>query len=105
MVSDKDGSGTIDLNELKECFRQLQVSFSDEEVKAFHEESDMDSSKGVDFKEFIIVLALVYLLGTSNEGSSVSISTFLESDSMQFHAYMNIGNFGVLPLNCDGILG
>lgn len=69
---DKDGSGTIDLNELKECFRQLKVSFSDEEVKAFHQESDMDSSKGVDFKEFIVVLALVYLLGKCNEGTSRS---------------------------------
>jgi calcium-binding protein CML len=83
-AADKDGSGTIDLNELKECFRQLQVSFSDDEVKAFHEESDMDSSKGVDFKEFIIVLALVYLLGTSKEGSSVytCIHTFLSSSSI-----------------------
>ncbi|KAI5069351.1 hypothetical protein GOP47_0015652 [Adiantum capillus-veneris] len=69
---DKDGSGTIDLEELKECFRQLRVSFTDEEVKAFHQESDMDSSKGVDFKEFIVVLALVYLLGKSNVGPSKS---------------------------------
>ena len=76
LFADKDDSGTIDLNELKECFRQLQVSFSDDEVKAFHEESDMDSSKGVDFKEFIVVLALVYLLGTSNEGSSVYRSIY-----------------------------
>ncbi|XP_002982786.2 probable calcium-binding protein CML21 [Selaginella moellendorffii] len=60
---DKDDSGTIDLEELKTCFRELQVEFTDTEVKAFHEESDMDKSKGVDFKEFIIVLALVYLLG------------------------------------------
>lgn len=72
MHADKDGSGTIDLEELKECFRQLKVSFSDEEVKAFHQESDMDASKGVDFKEFIVVLALVYLLGRSNAGTSVS---------------------------------
>ncbi|KAH7432014.1 hypothetical protein KP509_07G004700 [Ceratopteris richardii] len=69
---DKDNSGTIDLEELKECFRQLKVSFTDDEVKAFHQESDMDSSKGVDFKEFIVVLALVYLLGRANAGPSKS---------------------------------
>eukprot|EP00249_Psilotum_nudum_P013749 c24487_g1_i2 orf=496-1161(-) len=69
---DKDGSGTIDLEELKECFRQLKVSFTDDEVKEFHEESDMDSSKGIDFKEFIVVLALLYLLGDSVDASSGS---------------------------------
>ncbi|KAL3688730.1 hypothetical protein R1sor_015039 [Riccia sorocarpa] len=60
---DKDGSGTIDLEELKVLFQELEVDYTDEEVKSFHEASDMDSSKGIDFKEFIVLLSLVYFLG------------------------------------------
>ncbi|KAJ7537289.1 hypothetical protein O6H91_12G106700 [Diphasiastrum complanatum] len=69
---DKDGSGKIDLEELKTCFRELQVEFTDEEVKAFHEESDMDANKGIDFKEFIVVLALLYLLGVPTNTAAKS---------------------------------
>ncbi|KAL2630772.1 hypothetical protein R1flu_015458 [Riccia fluitans] len=65
---DKDGSGTIDLEELKVLFQELQVDFTDEEVKSFHEASDMDSSKGIDFKEFIVLLSLVYFLGKPTGG-------------------------------------
>eukprot|EP01018_Ginkgo_biloba_P015875 Gb_04277 [translate_table: standard] len=62
-IVDVDRNGTIDLEELKLCFQELQVSFTDEEIKELHRESDMDESKGIDFKEFIVLLALVYLLG------------------------------------------
>lgn len=73
LCADKDGSGTIDLEELKILFKELQVNFTDEEVKSFHEASDMDSSKGIDFKEFIVLLSLLYFLGQpGGGGSSVS---------------------------------
>lgn len=67
---DKDGNGTLDLGELKECFRELQVFFTDQEVQDLYAESDMDASSGIDFKEFIVLLALVYLLATPKELSS-----------------------------------
>eukprot|EP00246_Nothoceros_aenigmaticus_P013720 TRINITY_DN4865_c0_g1_i1.p1 TRINITY_DN4865_c0_g1~~TRINITY_DN4865_c0_g1_i1.p1 ORF type:complete len:225 (-),score=43.44 TRINITY_DN4865_c0_g1_i1:212-886(-) len=67
---DKDGNGTIDLEELSGCFKELRVAFTDEEVRAYHAECDMDSNHGIDFKEFIVLLALVYLVGSPPDSST-----------------------------------
>lgn len=69
---DKNGNGTLELEELKDCFRELQVSFTDEEVRDLSAESDMDANSGIDFKEFIVLLALVYLLASPRDKSSKS---------------------------------
>ncbi|KAI5054341.1 hypothetical protein GOP47_0030766, partial [Adiantum capillus-veneris] len=71
---DKNGNGTLELEELKECFIELQVSFTDEEVKELYAESDMNANSGIDFKEFIVLLALVYLLTSPSDKSNVSSS-------------------------------
>lgn len=71
-TADANGNGSIDLDELQLCFKELQVSFGSEEVQAFYAECDMDSSHGIDFKEFIVVLALVYLLGAPPTSSGAS---------------------------------
>lgn len=68
-LADKDGNGSIDMEELEHCFKELQVDCTRDEVRAFHEESDMDSSHAIEFKEFIVVLALIYLLGTPSSTS------------------------------------
>ncbi|KAH9311412.1 hypothetical protein KI387_026447, partial [Taxus chinensis] len=59
---DDDSNGTIDLDELKRGFQELHISFTDKEMKELYQECDMNESKGIDFKEFIVLLALVYLL-------------------------------------------
>lgn len=64
---DKNGNGTLELEELMECFKDLKVSFTDEEIKDLYAESDMNSNSGIDFKEFIVLLALVYLLEKPTE--------------------------------------
>jgi len=69
---DKDSSGTIDLEELKECFRELQVAFTDEEITELHQICDMDESKGIEFKEFIVCLSLVYILWEPTNPNSKS---------------------------------
>lgn len=69
---DKDGNGSVDMEELKLCLQELQVEYSDEEIEEFHHESDMDSSHGIQFKEFIVVLALIYLLGRPTHTGAVS---------------------------------
>ncbi|MCO5553194.1 hypothetical protein L7F22_006715 [Adiantum nelumboides] len=71
---DKNGNGTLELEELKDCFRELQVSFTDEEVKDLYAESDMNANSGIDFKEFIVLLALVYLLSSPNDQGTVPSS-------------------------------
>ncbi|MCO5558615.1 hypothetical protein L7F22_012201 [Adiantum nelumboides] len=60
---DKDGSGTIDLEELKECFRQLRVTFTDEEVKHF-----IKRATWIQAREWTSRSSLLYwLLSTSSE--------------------------------------
>ncbi|EFJ12275.1 hypothetical protein SELMODRAFT_425580 [Selaginella moellendorffii] len=63
LVADKHKRGTIDLEQLKACFRELKVEFTEEEVQIFYEEGDVDHNRRISFKEFIVVLALAYLLG------------------------------------------
>ncbi|KAJ7550628.1 hypothetical protein O6H91_07G110300 [Diphasiastrum complanatum] len=67
---DKDGSGAIELEELAHCFKDLKVELTGIDVEEFYKECDMDSSKGIDFKEFIVLLALVYLLGKSEKAAT-----------------------------------
>jgi calcium-binding protein CML len=72
VMADKDGSGAIDMEELKHCLKELKVEISEKEVEELHAESDMDSSHAIEFKEFIVLLALVYLLGVSSCSGSTS---------------------------------
>lgn len=69
---DKNGDGSLDMEELKQCLQELQVEYSDQEIEEFHHESDMDASHGIQFKEFIVVLALIYLLGRPTHTGVVS---------------------------------
>lgn len=68
------------MEELKLCLQELQVEYSDEEIEEFHHESDMDSSHGIQFKEFIVVLALIYLFGRPTHTGAVS--------SLLYHSLM-----------------
>eukprot|EP00899_Mesostigma_viride_P013916 jgi/Mesvir1/22525/Mv18547-RA.1 len=58
---DADSSGTIEYNELRECFRRLGVQFNENDLKEIFQEADIDHSHAISFKEFIVCLALVYL--------------------------------------------
>ncbi|MCO5599370.1 hypothetical protein L7F22_053472 [Adiantum nelumboides] len=77
--ADKNGNGTLELEELKDCFRELQVSFTDQEVKDLYAESDMNANSGIDFKEFIVLLALVYLLSSPNDQGTIPSSLHCKS--------------------------
>lgn len=77
LFADKNGDGSLDMEELKLCLQELQVEYSDQEVEEFHHESDMDSSHGIQFKEFIVVLALIYLLGRPTHTGTVSYFYFI----------------------------
>lgn len=62
VTTDEDKSGTIDPKELNHCFRKLEIDFSDEEIKDIFKECDINDDLGINFKEFIVLLCLVYLL-------------------------------------------
>ncbi|CAI7908345.1 unnamed protein product [Closterium sp. NIES-53] len=59
---DKDASQSIDLEELRTCLSALGVRIEEEEVMQLYREADMDCCDGMHFKEFILLLALLYLL-------------------------------------------
>ncbi|CAH8373766.1 unnamed protein product [Eruca vesicaria subsp. sativa] len=67
---DKDGNGTIDMEELKKCLEELKLmSLSEEEVKGLYGWCDVDG-KGIQFNEFIVLLCLIYLLAKPSSESS-----------------------------------
>lgn len=70
---DKDSNGTIDLDELKSCFQELNVSLTYEQIKELYHECDMDENKGIDFKEFIVLLAFVHLLEDRSDPATKSV--------------------------------
>ncbi|KAL8135499.1 putative calcium-binding protein CML21 isoform X2 [Apium graveolens] len=59
---DEDGNGVIDRQELKHCFRELEISFTDDEANDLFEACDIADDTGMKFSEFIVLLCLVYLL-------------------------------------------
>ncbi|CAH1450976.1 unnamed protein product [Lactuca virosa] len=70
---DEDKSGSIDPKELNHCFRELKIDFTDEEIKDIFEECDINDDMGINFKEFIVILCLVYLLKKDRSNSRMGI--------------------------------
>lgn len=62
VVLDEDGNGSIDRQELRNCFHRLQINFTDEEIDDLFEECDINEDMRIKFNEFIVLLCLVYLL-------------------------------------------
>ncbi|KQK07550.1 probable calcium-binding protein CML21 isoform X2 [Brachypodium distachyon] len=59
---DVDSNGTIDNEELRSCMSKLQVQMSEKEVDDVHRYCDVNSRKGIQFQEFVVLLCLMYLL-------------------------------------------
>ena len=57
LLFDKDGSGTIDVNELKEALKALGVFLKKDEVKEIMIKIDKDGSGTIDLKEFTSLMA------------------------------------------------
>ncbi|KAL7081383.1 hypothetical protein ACP275_14G036500 [Erythranthe tilingii] len=67
---DEDSNGTIDNDELKKCLHALEFSVKDDEIDDLFLYCDMDENEGIQFKEFIVLLCLNYLLTDSSTSSS-----------------------------------
>ncbi|KAG9143921.1 hypothetical protein Leryth_016130 [Lithospermum erythrorhizon] len=59
---DVDKNGAIDPQELKHCFRKLEITFTDEEINDLFKACDINDDRVIKFNEFIVLLCLVYLL-------------------------------------------
>ncbi|GAB2284821.1 Probable calcium-binding protein cml21 [Dionaea muscipula] len=64
---DEDKNGAIDQEELRHCFRKLEISLTEEEIDDLFKACDINDDMGMNFNEFIVLLCLVYLL---NEDST-----------------------------------
>lgn len=59
---DEDSNGAIDQEELKKCFKKLEISFTEEEINDLFVACDINEDMGMKFSEFIVLLCVVYLL-------------------------------------------
>ncbi|MCI12038.1 putative calcium-binding protein CML21-like, partial [Trifolium medium] len=61
-TTDEDSNGAIDQEELKKCFKKLEITFSEEEIDDLFQACDINEDMGMKFNEFIVLLCVVYLL-------------------------------------------
>lgn len=69
---DADSNGTIDNEELRSCLSKLEVQMSEKEADDVHRYCDVDSRKGIQFQEFVVLICLMYLLFGPNVTRRVS---------------------------------
>lgn len=55
-VYDKDGSGEIDVKELREVLKQSGQHYNDEQIQAIIASADTDKSGALNFQEFVTLL-------------------------------------------------
>ncbi|KAK9058468.1 hypothetical protein SSX86_023310 [Deinandra increscens subsp. villosa] len=87
---DVDSNGIIDREELRKCFQKLQIDCTEQEINDLFESCDFGRNKGMKFKEFVVVLCLIYLLAATTIGSPELKATF---DSM-IDAFLFLDNNG-----------
>lgn len=77
MLFDKDGSGTIDVSELKSVLVALNQSPSDEEVFVMISQVDEDGSKEIDFQEFVHAIQINKAMSEKNSDESETLDAFI----------------------------
>lgn len=63
---DSDGNDSIDLQELAVGCNKLGFDIDSDVVNKVFQASDLDGNKVIDFREFIVVLAVLYMISTEN---------------------------------------
>lgn len=97
---DEDGNGAIDLQELKHCFRKLEINFTDEEIDDLFKACDINEDMRIKFNEFIVLLCHIYLL---NEGpTSQHTKSQIRMPDLEATFEMLINAFTFLDKNKDG---
>lgn len=57
---------------VQSCFKDLHFQVPEGEVQAYFTESDMDGSGKIDFREFVVIIALSYLLAPPKRDGALS---------------------------------
>ncbi|KAK8527057.1 hypothetical protein V6N13_084929 [Hibiscus sabdariffa] len=97
---DEDSNVAIDQEELKKCFQQLQVSFTDEEITDLFNTCDINQDMGMKFNGFIVLLCLVYLLNGNANGHRYKSRMGLPNLEATFETFVDA--FVFLDKNKDG---
>ena len=97
---DRDGNGSIDLEEFMEASNDLKFDLSDDLKKRVFEESDFDGNRQIDFKEFVVMLALIHLLEAT--GASKSNSFFSKSENAALRNAIDLATDAFLFFDVDG---
>ena len=75
-IFDKDGSGSIDVYELRRVFRSLGKNLTRQEVQDLFDEVDTDGSGGIEFEEFLQLMAKQTVEGTQKENFATNFKYF-----------------------------
>ncbi|KAI4306282.1 hypothetical protein L6164_029571 [Bauhinia variegata] len=97
---DEDSNGAIDHEELKKCFQNLDVSFTEEEISDLFEACDINEDMGMKFNEFIVLLCLVYLL--NDEPAALHTKLKIGTPNLEATFESLVDTFVFLDKNKDG---
>lgn len=67
-ATDKDGDGLIQLAEFKQSALNMQLHLPDQLLEDVYNQADLNNSHTIDFREFIVLLTLVWLLRPQSGG-------------------------------------
>lgn len=70
---DNDGNEVIDLQELAEGCQKLGFDISAEVIDKVYKATDKDGNNSIDFREFIVVLAVLYMISTEDGEKATSL--------------------------------
>ncbi|XP_010023705.2 probable calcium-binding protein CML22 [Eucalyptus grandis] len=98
---DENSNGKIDKEELKKCLDEVQLHLSEKDMEDLFHSCDIDENQEIRFKEFIVLLCLIYLL---KESSSTNETEKVGSPSIQATFDTIIEAFLFLDKDGDGKL-
>lgn len=91
-VADSNGDGLISLEEFTAAAATLHLGAGSSLLEALFDEADLDKSKGLEFSEFIVLLALVWVFKAA-EGEAVVEGAAAEERALDAALHTVLGAF------------
>uniref|UniRef100_A0A7S0UV11 EF-hand domain-containing protein n=1 Tax=Polytomella parva TaxID=51329 RepID=A0A7S0UV11_9CHLO len=108
---DKDGSGTIDVRELKTALSALGQNPTDEELFVMISKVDEDGSKEIEFPEFVKVIQINKSISEKNTDEQDTLDAFVAlggnpdmTGKVSVEKLKNVCEYFELNVNLDKIL-
>ena len=81
LLFDKDGSGTIDVSELRDALRVLGVTLNLNETKKLMEQADKDGSGSIELEEFMPLMIMKLESRDANKEISKAFKMYDDDDN------------------------